>query len=83
MASAAANRYARALVDVVLAPGSPLKPERCSCAIARRRTNHRELSRIAQRPAHARHSDLPQARGDGPALQQLGVSAPRSAILFT
>jgi F-type H+-transporting ATPase subunit delta len=27
MASAAANRYARALVDVVLAPGSPLKPE--------------------------------------------------------
>ena len=27
MASAAANRYARALVDVVLAPGSALKPE--------------------------------------------------------
>jgi len=27
MASAAANRYARALVDVVMAPGSPLKPE--------------------------------------------------------
>jgi F-type H+-transporting ATPase subunit delta len=27
MAFAAANRYARALVDVVLAPGSPLKPE--------------------------------------------------------
>jgi F-type H+-transporting ATPase subunit delta len=27
MASAAANRYARALVDIVLAPGSPLKPE--------------------------------------------------------
>src|SRR5258708_5381128 len=27
MASALANRYARALVDVVLAPGSTLKPE--------------------------------------------------------
>ncbi len=27
MASAVANRYARALVDLVLAPGSPLKPE--------------------------------------------------------
>ncbi len=27
MASAVANRYARALVDVVMAPGSPLKPE--------------------------------------------------------
>jgi F-type H+-transporting ATPase subunit delta len=27
MVSAVANRYARALVDVVLAPGSPLKPE--------------------------------------------------------
>jgi len=27
MAFAAASRYARALVDVVLAPGSPLKPE--------------------------------------------------------
>jgi F-type H+-transporting ATPase subunit delta len=27
MASAAANRYARALVDVVLSPGSALKPE--------------------------------------------------------
>jgi F-type H+-transporting ATPase subunit delta len=27
MASALANRYARALVDIVLAPGSPLKPE--------------------------------------------------------
>ena len=26
MASAAANRYARALVDLVLAPGSPLRP---------------------------------------------------------
>lgn len=27
MASAVANRYARALVDIVMAPGSPLKPE--------------------------------------------------------
>jgi len=27
MATAVANRYARALVDLVLAPGSPLKPE--------------------------------------------------------
>ena len=27
MASAVANRYARALVDVVMTPGSPLKPE--------------------------------------------------------
>jgi F-type H+-transporting ATPase subunit delta len=27
MASAVANRYAQALVDVVMAPGSPLKPE--------------------------------------------------------
>jgi F-type H+-transporting ATPase subunit delta len=27
MTSAVANRYARALVDVVMAPGSPLKPE--------------------------------------------------------
>lgn len=27
MASAVANRYARALVDIVTAPGSPLKPE--------------------------------------------------------
>jgi len=27
MASAVASRYARALVDIVLAPGSPLKPE--------------------------------------------------------
>src|SRR5579862_5007918 len=27
MASAVANRYARALADLVLAPGSPLKPE--------------------------------------------------------
>src|SRR5271155_17629 len=27
MASAVANRYAHALVDIVLAPGSPLKPE--------------------------------------------------------
>ena len=27
MASAVANRYAQALVDIVMAPGSPLKPE--------------------------------------------------------
>ena len=27
MATAVANRYARALVDIVMAPGSPLKPE--------------------------------------------------------
>lgn len=27
MASAVANRYARALADIVMAPGSPLKPE--------------------------------------------------------
>jgi F-type H+-transporting ATPase subunit delta len=27
MASAVSNRYARALVDIVMAPGSPLKPE--------------------------------------------------------
>jgi F-type H+-transporting ATPase subunit delta len=27
MASAVANRYARALVDIVMTPGSPLKPE--------------------------------------------------------
>jgi F-type H+-transporting ATPase subunit delta len=27
MASAVANRYARALVDIVMAPGSPLQPE--------------------------------------------------------
>jgi F-type H+-transporting ATPase subunit delta len=35
MASAAANRYARALVDLVLAPGSQLKPEE---AVAQLRT---------------------------------------------
>lgn len=27
MASAVANRYARAMVDIIMAPGSPLKPE--------------------------------------------------------
>ena len=34
MASAVANRYAHALVDIVMAPGSPLKPEDASTQLA-------------------------------------------------
>ncbi len=34
MASAVANRYAHALVDIVMAPNSPLKPEEASAQLA-------------------------------------------------
>jgi F-type H+-transporting ATPase subunit delta len=54
MASAVANRYARALVDVVLAPGSPLKPEDAVAqlrAVEQMITGSWELKNALQTPA--------------------------------
>jgi F-type H+-transporting ATPase subunit delta len=45
MAAAIANRYARALVDIVLAPGSPLKPED---AVAQLRAAEQMVSQSAE-----------------------------------
>jgi F-type H+-transporting ATPase subunit delta len=45
MASAVANRYAHALVDIVMAPGSPLKPED---AVAQLRTVQALLDESAE-----------------------------------
>jgi F-type H+-transporting ATPase subunit delta len=54
MASAVANRYARALVDVVLAAGSPLKPEQAVAqlqAVEQMISGSWELRNALQTPA--------------------------------
>jgi len=46
MASAAANRYARALVDIVMSPGSVLKPEDAVAQLRAQRAPVAERSRV-------------------------------------
>ena len=73
MASAVANRYARALVDVVLAPGSPLKPDD---AVGQLRAMDASLGILELRTAlaYARHPDFAQARRHGEAAGRAAES---------
>ena len=74
MAFAAASRYARALVDVVLAPGAPLKPEDAVAqlrVVAQTVVGSNELANALLTPA----IQVSRKRAVmGRILQQLGVS---------
>jgi len=59
MASALANRYARALVDIVLEPGSPLKPEE---AVAQLRVAEQILMQSAELRIALMTPAIPTAR---------------------
>jgi len=82
MASAVANRYARALVDVVLAPGSPLSPEQAVeqlRAVEQMVAESWELRNALLTPA------IPTSRKRavmGKLLEQIGVSRPIRNFTF-
>jgi F-type H+-transporting ATPase subunit delta len=74
MASALANRYARALVDIVMQPGSPLKPEDAVAqlqAAAKMVADSAELRNALLTPAIS-HSRKRAAMGK--LLEELGAS---------